>query len=100
MAYDREEMRRRMREAAERTRATLDGRFEDYYRGLRGLSRAEIEAITPDRTDEEVYEVLMATVQEATRQNIEQAELVERIKELGSIAVEIARKVPSLGRLL
>ena len=47
-----------------------------------------------------MYEVLMATVQEATRRNIEQAELVNRINELGSIAAKIARKVPSLGRLL
>lgn len=100
MAYNREEMRRRMREAAERTKATLNGQFEDHFRGLRGLSKEEIEVITPDRTDEEIYEVLMETVQEATQQNIQQSELIDRVKELGSVAVAIAKKVPSLAVLL
>ncbi|GJL89847.1 MAG: hypothetical protein DHS20C03_35560 [Minwuia thermotolerans] len=100
MAFDRNAFQRRVNKARAETRAALDGQFGNHYRALRGLSESEIEAITPDRTDEEVYEVLMATVQEATRQNIEQAELVDRIKELGSVAVSIARKVPSLAALL
>ncbi|MEQ8441235.1 MAG: hypothetical protein RIM33_11505 [Alphaproteobacteria bacterium] len=100
MPFDRNAFLQRLEQARAETRATLDGRFEDHYRGLRGLSQEEIEAITPDRTDEEVYEVLMATVQEATRQNIEQAELVNRIKELGTVAIAIAKKVPSLAALL
>ena len=89
-----------MDRAAERTRATLDGRYGQIYTELRGLSKEEIEAVTPDTTDQEEYERLMALVQEATRQNLDQAELVNRIKALSNVAVTIAKKVPSLAAIL
>ena len=86
--------------AADRAQATLDGRFANVYRELRSLSPEEIGEITPDTTDQKEYERLMALVQSATQQNLDQAQLVERIKQLGSVAVRIAKKVPSLNPLL
>ena len=100
MPYDAEAMRRRMRQAQEDARLALEGRYSDTYKELRGLSKDEIENITPDTTDQEQYEALLAVVQEATRQNLEQAELVARIRELGSVAISIARMVPSLSNIL
>ncbi len=89
-----------MDRAAARAREALNGRYADTYKELRGLSREEIDSITPDTTDQEVYEQLMALVQEATRQNVEQAKLVERIEALGNVAIAIAKKVPSLAAVL
>ena len=100
MPYDAEAMRRRMEQAAEEARLALEGRHSDAYKELRGLSPEEIDSITPGTTDQEQYEVLLAVVQEATRQNLEQAELVARIRELGGVALAIARKVPSLAAIL
>ena len=42
----------------------------------------------------------MIVVKEASRVNLEQAELVNRIKSLGDVAVSIAKKVPTLAAML
>lgn len=85
-----------MEKAADRAEATMNGRFSQIYRELRGLSPEEVDAITPDTTDQKEYERLIELVQQATEQNMEQAELVERVKALGDVAKKIAGRVPSL----
>ena len=86
--------------AADRAEAALNGQFAEVYKGLRNLSPEEIDDITPDATDQKEYERLIALVQQATRQNLSQAQLVERIRALGEVALAIARKVPSLAAFL
>ncbi|WP_394692385.1 hypothetical protein [Hyphobacterium sp.] len=82
--------------AAERAEATLNGRFASIYRELRGLSPEDINDITPDTSDQKEYEKLMALVQEATQRNLSQAQLVDRIRQLGNTAVTIAKKTNNL----
>jgi hypothetical protein len=67
---------------------------------LQGLSKKEIDAITPGTEDLRVYSVLIKVVEQASRDNLSQAQLIEDIKELGDIAVLIAKKIPSLKALL
>lgn len=86
--------------AADRAEAALEGQFADIYRELRSLTPEEIDGITPDTRDQKEYERMIALVQDATTKNIEQADLVQRVKELGDVAVKIAMKVPALARLL
>ena len=86
--------------AAKRAETTLNDRFGNIYRELRGLSPEQIDDITPDATDQKEYERLIVLVQQATQRNLDQAQLVERVKALGDIAVRIARKVPSLAPFL
>lgn len=86
--------------AASRAERTLDGRFGSIYRELRGLSPEEINDITPDTTDQKEYERIIALVQQATDQNMDQAQLVERIREMGDVAQKIARRVSSLSGAL
>lgn len=75
----------------------LRGKYKKELDGLLGISREEIDAITPGRTtDIETYAKLIAVVKEASRRNIAQAELKARIQELGEIALKIAAKVPPL----
>lgn len=85
--------------AADRAEAALEGRFQDAVRQLRSLDPEAIRNITPNTTDEAVYEKLMVIVQEASARNVSQAKLLERIRQLGGIAVEIARKVPALAAM-
>ncbi len=89
-----------MERAADRAEATLQGRHAQTYKELRALSPEEIDAITPDVTDQKEYERLIALVQEATQQNLDQAALVSRVKALGTTVTNIARKLPSLASLL
>lgn len=86
--------------AAERARQALEGSLASEYRGLRRLDPDTIKDITPDTTDEAMYEHLMAVVQEASARNENQAQLASRIRALGDVAVQIAKKVPSLLAIL
>lgn len=104
MTNDKEAARRayreRVRKAMQEADAAFRGEYGDEIKGLLGLSRDEIDAITPGPLDLETYDKLIAVVKEASRANIEQAELVGRIRDLGDIAVRIAKKVPKLATIL
>ncbi|MGA1790255.1 MAG: hypothetical protein ACMUIM_02125 [bacterium] len=94
-----EEFKQRLREKMAENRQAFEGQYKDELNGLMGLSRAEIDAITPDLTDMEIYDQLITVVKEASRMNLSQAELKSRIEELGEVAMAIAGKVPTLAAL-
>ncbi len=89
-----------MDSAATRAKAALEGSLAAEYKGIRSLDPETIADITPDTTDEATYEQLMAVVQEASARNESQAQLAARVKQLGELAITIAKKVPSLATLL
>ena len=89
-----------MDRAADRAELALNGQFSEIYKELRNLKPDEIDSITPGTTDQKEYERMVALVQEATERNLNQAQLVAQIRELGGVAVSIARKVPSLAALV
>ena len=80
--------------------AAFNGKYRDELIKLTGLSRKEIDAITPGTNDLEVYSVLIKVIEKASQENIKQAELIENIRELGDVAVKIAKKVPRFATLL
>ncbi len=86
--------------AAERARQALEGSLAAEYRGLRCLDPDTIKDITPGTADEAMYEHLLAIVQEASARNENQAQLAARIRALGDIAIQIAKRVPSLLAIL
>ena len=89
----REAMRRELRAFARKNREAFTGKYATEINALAGLSKEEIDAITPDGTDLAVYATLMDVVKDASRKNLRQADLKQRIRELGEVAVEIAKKV-------
>ena len=97
--FDPEEFKRRLKEQLKASREAFDGKYKDELSQLAGLSRTEIDAITPGITDLQIYDALIAVVKEASRVNLAQAELTTQIKKLGDIAVAIAKKVPTLAAL-
>ncbi len=92
--------RKRVRASLARTDQAFRGQYKDEIQALSGLSREELEAISPDAADMVVYNKLIEVVKEASRTNLKQADLRDRIVALGTLAVEMARKVPSLATLL
>ncbi len=96
---DIEAFRKKLKKRAEENRIAFEGQFRDEINGLLGLSREEIDSITPDTTDLEVYDQLITLVKEASAANISQAELKNRIMELGEVAVSIAKRVSKLAGL-
>jgi hypothetical protein len=95
----RERFRREVQEELERSHQEFTGIYGEEIRALLGLSRSEIDEITPDATDLEAYDRLITVVKAASRTNQAQAELKTRITELGDVAVRIAKRVPELAAL-
>lgn len=81
-------------------REAFEGEFADELNELMGLSRDEIDAITPDATDLQEYDRLIAVVKQASRHNLSQAQLADNIRALGDVAVRIAKKSGKLATLL
>ncbi len=75
------------------------GDYAEELNQLLGLSSDEIDKITPDASDLQVYHQLITVVEEASRQNVRAAVLRSQIEALGETAVEIAKKVPKLAVL-
>lgn len=92
--------RRRLNRELEVSELAFNGEYAEELKHLSGLSREEIDAITPDDLDLQKYDELIVLVKEASRVNLEQAKLVEEIKKLGDVAVSIAKKVPFFSGLL
>jgi hypothetical protein len=88
--------RKKLQERAEANRQAFNGVFREEIEQLLGLSREEIDQIRPDATDLETYDQLITVVKEASSANISQAELKDRITELGEVAIKIARRIPKL----
>lgn len=95
-----EEYRKKLEERAKRNREAFMGKYRDELNALLGLSKEDIDKITPDTTDLEIYAQLISVVKEASADNIDQAELKGRIMELGKVGVEIAKRIPALIDLL
>jgi hypothetical protein len=86
--------------ALRRGREAFQGIYKKELDELSGLSRREIDEITPDITDLQKYDELVTVVKEASRGNLAQAQLKRQIENLGEVAVKIARRVPSLEKIL
>jgi hypothetical protein len=80
--------------------AAFNGSYKNELDKLHGLSRAEIDSIIPGTTDLQIYSVLIKVVEKASKDNLSQAQLIENIKELGDVAVKIAKKIPQFANLL
>jgi hypothetical protein len=81
-------------------RKAFTGRYKDELNALSGLSKEEIDAISLGITDLQKYDELITVVKEASRVNLEQAALKAQIIKLGDIAVTIAKRIPSLAKIL
>ncbi|MCU4173825.1 hypothetical protein [Carboxylicivirga sp. N1Y90] len=80
--------------------AAFNGTYKSELDKLTGLSKSEIDAITPGTEDLRVYSVLIKVVEQASKENLSQADLIQNIKDLGTVAVKIAKKIPQFAALL
>jgi len=99
MGETREQRLERLRGLAKKADESFSGAYKSELDALLGLSREEIDSVTPDTEDLRVYSVLLKVVEEASMKNFKQAELVDDIKELGDVAVKLAKKIPRLAAL-
>ena len=98
--FDQEEFQRRLKEQLETSRIAFDGIYKEELIQLSGLSRTQIDKITGGPIDLQKYDELIAVIKEASKANLDQANLVAEIRKLGHIAVTIAKKIPAFSALL
>jgi hypothetical protein len=94
-----ERLRADLRLIIRRNREAFEGEYGEQIKALLGLSRDQIDAITPDTTDLAVYDQLIEVVKDASRKNLSAAQLRGRIKALGTVAVAIAKQAGVLAAL-
>jgi ClpP class serine protease len=90
----------RLKQRALQNRAAFNGIYKDEINDLQALSKDEIDKITLDNTDMEIYSQLIEVVKEASASNETQAVLKEQILELGDIAIKIAKEIPKLAKII
>ena len=100
MAFDPDFAKKVFDQTIKETRAAFNGEFAEQIKQLGALSPAEIDSITPDHRDVEEYHKLIAVVKAASANNLKSAQLADQIRQLGSVAVSIAKKVPSLATIV
>lgn len=92
--------KRDLKKDLEAGREAFEGKYANELNALMGLSREEIDAITPDATDLQEYNRLISVVKQASKHNLSQAQLAANIKALGEVAVSIAKKTTGLAALV
>jgi len=76
--------------------ASFTGAYQKELHDLHGISNEDIKAISGELDGLRTYSVLIKVVEQASKDNLTQAQLGEHIKELGSLAIKIAGKIPGL----
>lgn len=92
--------KKNLKKDLEAGRKAFEGKYASEINDLMGLSREEIDAITPGMDDLQAYDQLITVVKLASRHNLSQAQLADNIKALGDVAVAIAKKTKKLAALL
>jgi hypothetical protein len=77
----------------------FDCKYQNELDELTSLLKEELSLLTPNSTNEGVYSALIVLVSQASKENLAQAQLIDRIKEMGETAIELAKKVPSFAKL-
>ena len=77
----------------------FDNQISEQLEQLKGLTQSEIEKAMANTSDIEIYRQLATIVDDASCKNLKQAELVSKIKTLGEIAINLAKKIPGLDKL-
>jgi len=80
--------------------AAFTGKYQKELNELSGLSKDQLEAVTPGTTNAEAYSALIAVVKKASQDNLSQAQLIGNIKALGEVCIKIASKIPAFAALL
>jgi len=96
---DLDSFRQELQTKAKENRLAFEGQYREEIQGLLGLSREDLDQITPSTTDLETYDQLITVVKKASAANISKAELKNRVMELGEVAISISKRVPKLAAL-
>lgn len=76
--------------------SSFNQKYQKELNALKGLTEQEIKSIIPEGFDRKKRNELIQVIEQAAKKNKTQAQLVDDIKDLGDIAVKIAKKYTDL----
>jgi len=82
-----------VQDALDRNKAALMGSYNKQLGDLMKLSDEQLSAILPNVSKTETYHNLISVVKEASRANVQQADLENKISALGQDSVKLAKLV-------
>ena len=86
----------RMKDLGDETVNETDAELADEEAALLLRTDVDWERLRPKISDQPTYDRLIAAVQEATRRNESMAQLRNRLKDLGTAGMSLAKKVAGL----
>lgn len=89
---DREEKRRKLREAANQSRQKADELLDADLQALRNATMTDLEALRPKMSDKEAFDKLNEIVKESTSNNESLAQLKDRLERAGGQVMQIAKE--------
>ncbi len=91
-----DDMKAKLAQKSAESKVRADALLADEYEILKQATRSDLEALRPQIADQALYDQLIALVEEATGKNMDLALLQERLKTLGSGAVQLSKEVVKL----
>jgi len=91
-----DDLKAKLAQKSAESRARADALLADEYEILKKATRTDLEALRPKITDQALYDQLIALVEEATQKNMDLALLQQRLKTLGSGAIQLSKEVVKL----
>ena len=89
----------RFSESFANANVAFNGMYAAELKQLKGLSEEEINALIPVSSYAQTYQALVDVIEKASKDNLAQAQLISKIKNLGASAIKIAKKIPSWATL-
>lgn len=85
----------RFTESFDKADEAFSGKYAAELNKLKGLSTEEINSIVPGSAGMHTYQALIEIIEQASKDNLSQAQLISKIQGLGALAIKIAKKIPS-----
>ncbi len=89
---DREKKKERLKKISRESREKADAALSEELQALKEATDTKLEELRPRVTDEATYDKLIAEVKEATARNESLAQLKERVKKLGPVALCVLKE--------
>ncbi len=93
---DREEKKKKLREAAQVSKQKADELLNDELEALKRLTQTDLEKLRPQLKDQATFDQLLAAVKESTQQNENLAQLKERLEGVGVQLIRVAKEAAKL----
>lgn len=93
---DYDDLKAKLTQKSDESAARADILLADELNTLKAATFTDLERLRPKITDQETYNKLIAVIDEATQNNLDIASLKDKLVQLGSVGMQVAKTAASL----